>query len=107
VEPDDINVANEMKKEIGQEIIVGTLEQSISDYRILRQRKMIKNGKLNIERLSKLGKKHIAGMDAKEIRETFQFIHGDNFRRAWELGSFNADCERARKQIIEGPIKVD
>jgi hypothetical protein len=95
------------KKELGQEMMVGTLLQAIKDYRLLRQRKMVKKGKLNIGLLKKLGKKHIGGMGTKEIRETFRFIHGADFNRAWEMGDFELDVERARKQIIEGPIDPD
>jgi hypothetical protein len=103
----EIDMTHEINKGMGQELVVGILEQSVKDYRLLRQRKMIEGGKINLVRLAKFGKKHIGGMGVKDIRETYRFIHGDDFRREWELGDFEADCERARKQIIEGPINPD
>jgi len=100
----EIDMSAEINKGMSQEIMSGTLEQAVSDYRLLRKRKIIKDGKLNLKLLAKYKKRHIGGMGVKDIRDTYVFIHGDSFKRAWEIGDFDADCERARKQIIEGPI---
>lgn len=103
----EIDMTTEINKGIGQELVVGILEQSVKDYRLLRERKIVEGGKLNLARLAKLGRRHIGGMGVKDIRETYRFIHGDDFKREWEIGDFETDCERARKQIIYGPINPD